>query len=170
MSLIAGIQSFTSKLEAAGISFGVIGGIAVFAYGGDRTTFDVDFLIHSDNRAEVEKIAQDLEFETFNQNEEVLQLSGSVQIDIVFANRSVSQGMLSRLKKLENFPYKVVAPEDLIGLKIQAFVANRKREFRDKGDILAIFKNVEGLDFKLIKEYADMFNVWTEIEEIKKRV
>lgn len=170
MSLISGIQSFTSKLEKSAIDFGIIGGLAVFAYGGERTTFDVDFLIHKKNRSKVERIAEQLDLEVFNSNDEVLQLSGAIQLDIVFANREKSQDMLKRLGTVKGFPYPVVAPEDLIGLKIQAFTSNRKREYRDKGDILAIFRNVKNLDFKLIKEYADMFNVWKEIEEIKRHV
>lgn len=142
MSLISGIQSFTSKLEDSSIPFGIIGGLAVFAYGGERTTFDVDFLIHKDHRLKVESIAKDLGLTTFNSNEEVIQFTGPIQLDIVFANRLKSQLMLKRLTKIDGFPYPVVAPEDLIGLKIQAFVGNRKREYRDKGDILEVFKTM----------------------------
>lgn len=170
MSLLSGIQSFTAKLEESSVPFAIIGGIAVFAYGGERTTFDVDFLIHKDYRPKVKTVAEDLGLKIFNENTEVIQFSGFIQLDIVFANRLKSQEMLSRLKRVEGFPYPVAAPEDLVGLKIQAFVGNRKREYRDKGDILTIFKNVENLDFQRIQEYAEMFNVWSEIKEIKKHV
>jgi hypothetical protein len=102
-----------------------------------------------------------------NENEEVIQLSGPCQIDVVFANRAVAQSMLSRLRKAGALPYPVVSPEDLIGLKIQAFVGDRSREFNDKGDILTIIRNVRDLDFNKIKEYADIFKVWNEIEAIK---
>lgn len=66
--------------------------------------------------------------------------------------------------------YSVVSPEDLIGLKIQAFAGDRSREFKDKGDILTIMQNVADLNFNKIKEYADIFNVWNEIENIKNRI
>lgn len=170
MSLISGVRSFTDELEGQSITFGIIGGLAVFAYGGDRTTFDVDFLIHQKDRLKIVEIAKKLNLKIFNENPEVIQLSGKIQLDVVFANRERAQLMLTRLKSINGFAYPVVAPEDLIGLKIQAFVSKRSREFRDKGDILTIFKKEKNLNFDLIKEYADLFGVWDEIEDLRKRV
>ncbi len=169
MSLIEGVTSFTRQLENHRIPFGIIGGLAVFAYGGERTTFDVDFLVSGDHRSKIEEIAKFLNLQFINQNSEVLQLSGSIQIDIIFANRPAAKEMLTRLKFIGNLPYPVVAPEDLIGLKIQAFAGDRKREFTDKGDILTVIRNVPDLDFNKIKEYADLFGVWNEICDLKSR-
>lgn len=129
MSLIEGIHSFTSELEKAAIPFGIIGGLAVFAYGGERTTFDVGFLIHCDYRETIKKIGSSLGLTIVNENNEVIQFSGAVQIDIVFANRPKAQSMLNRLRKVGQLPYPVVCPEDLVGLKIQAFVGDRSREY-----------------------------------------
>lgn len=170
MSLISGIASFTDELRKKNINFGIIGGLAVFAYGGERTTFDIDFLIHGQHKEAIKEIASDLNFKIVNENSEVLQLSGTAQIDIIFANRSKTQEMLGRLRIINRFPYPVVAPEDLIGLKIQAFVGDRSREFTDKGDILTLFKYNPDIDLKKTKEYADIFNVWGEILDIKNRI
>lgn len=170
MTLLEGLQYFTSQLALQKIEYGVIGGLAVFAYGGQRTTFDVDFLIHKNHRDQVKQIAQQMQLRIVNENNEVLQLSGPVQFDIVFANRRASQAMLNRLRLLPHFPYPVVAPEDLIGLKIQAFSGDRSREFIDKNDIFELFKNVANLNLDLIKDYADLFNVWPEIEDLRNRI
>lgn len=170
MSLIQGVQTFAAALEKRNIRYGVIGGLAVFAYGGQRTTFDVDFLIHGKDKLEVKKIAEEMSLTVVNENDEVLQLSGKSQIDIVFANRPTSQGMLDRVRTVGELPFPVVAPEDLIGLKIQAFVGDRKREFMDKGDIISIMRNVASLDFKKIREYADIFKVWEEIQDLKSKI
>lgn len=170
MSFTEGLHRFITELDQAGIGYGIIGGLAVFAYGGERTTFDVDFLIHGQNKNAIKDLSAALNFTIVNENAEVLQLSGIAQIDIIFANRPASQSMLKRVQKIGNFPYPVVAAEDLIGLKIQAFAGNRSREYTDKGDILTLFRNVPNLDFKKIKEYADLFNVWNEIQEIKNHV
>lgn len=169
MSLVKGMTQFAEELQRANVSFGIIGGVAVFAYGGERTTFDIDFLIDGKERDTIIKIAQKLGLKTINENAEVIQLSGSVQIDIILANRTHSRMMLTRVRKVGMLPYPVVGPEDLIGLKIQAFTGDRSREFRDKGDILTIIQNVSDLDFDKIKEYADIFNVWNEIKDLKNR-
>lgn len=169
MSLLQGISQFTEELNKRSIPFGIIGGLAVFAYGGERTTFDVDFLIDGQHRDSVKDAAQGLGLKIVNENPEVIQFGDKVQIDIIFANRPQTKAMLSRLRKVGLFPYPVVSPEDLIGLKIQGFVGDRSREFRDKHDIQTIINNVENLDLNKIKEYADIFKVWKEIEEIKNR-
>lgn len=170
MSLVQGIGQFVDGLQSKGIPYAIIGGLAAFAYGGERTTFDVDLLIHGQHRGVVKQLAESLNLQVVNENAEVLQLAGTIQLDIIFANRPASQSMLGRIRMVNQFPYPVVAPEDLIGLKIQAFVADRSREFTDKGDILTILRNVPDVDFNKIKIYADVFGVWKEIEEIKKRV
>jgi len=170
MSLLNGIASFTKSLEDRKIPYGIIGGLAVFAYGGERTTFDVDFLVDGQHREALLQLATTTDFKVIHENAEVVQLSGSVQIDVIFANRAATQAMLTRVHKIGKLPFPVVEAEDLIGLKIQGFVGDRSREFRDKGDILTILKNVQILDFKRIKEYADIFNVWPEIEDLKKRI
>jgi hypothetical protein len=170
MSLLEGISQFTTELEKQRIVYAIIGGLAVFAYGGERTTFDVDFLIHGKEKDAVKQISSKLNLKIVNENPEVLQLSGPSQIDIVFANRPLAQAMLTRTKKVGQLPYPVVSPEDLIGLKIQAFTGDRPREFTDKGDILTLMRNVPNLDFNKIKEYADIFKVWNEINDLKNRI
>lgn len=170
MKLLASLQNFTFQLDQHRIEYAVIGGFAVFAYGGQRTTFDVDFLIHQRHRKELYKIAQVIGLQVAHENTEVLQLSGAAQFDIIFANRPRAQKMLSRTQILPNFPFPVVSAEDLIGLKIQAFCADRSREFTDKGDILEIFRNTQDLNLDLIREYADIFGVWEEIKDLKGRL
>jgi hypothetical protein len=170
MSLITGVTAFTKELELGSIPYCIIGGLAVFAYGGERTTFDIDFLIDGQYREQIRQIALKLGLTIFNENPEVLQMSGEAQIDIVFANRPHSKSMLTRSRKLSALPFPVISPEDLIGLKIQAYKSDLKREFIDKGDILTLFRKVPNLDFQKIKEYADIFNAWSEIEDIRKRI
>ena len=170
MSLIHGISTFTQELLKNNIEFGIIGGLAVFAYGGERTTFDIDFLIDEKHKQSIKNISSSMGLKVVNENLEVLQLSGIVQIDIIFARREKTRNMLKNLKIVNSFPYPVVSPEDLIGLKIQAFVGDRSREFTDKGDILTIFKNNPNLDLDKIKEYADIFKVWNEILDLKSRI
>lgn len=168
MSLLQGINSFTQELQKNNIEFAIIGGLAVFAYGGERTTFDIDFLIDEKHKESIKKISDSMGLKIVNENLEVLQLSGLVQIDIIFARREKTRNMLKHLRVIDSFPYPVVSVEDLIGLKIQAFVGDRSREFTDKGDILTLFKNNPDLDLDKVKEYADIFNVWSEILDLKK--
>lgn len=167
MSLYASIETFTRELENAKIPFAIIGGLAVFAYGGERATFDVDFLIHGDYADAIKAIAKKLNLRIAHESKDVLQLSGTTQIDIIFAHREHSRAMISNSRIVKPLPYPVVTPEDLIGLKIQAFTSDRSREFIDKGDILTLIRLIPDLDFNKIKIYADIFHAWKEILELK---
>jgi hypothetical protein len=93
MSLLQGITAFTQELQKNNIEFGIIGGLAVFAYGGERTTFDIDFLIDEKHKDAIKQITETMGLKIVNENSEVLQLSGAVQIDIIFARREKTQHM-----------------------------------------------------------------------------
>ena len=55
---------------------------------------------------------------------------------------------------------------DIIGLKIQAYVNNHKREFQDKADIAAIIEKCDSLNWDTIKYYAEIFEEWDAIQKI----
>ena len=58
-------------------------------------------------------------------------------------------------------------PEDIIGLKIQAYKNNTHRELQDKADIQFLIESDDKLDWERIKSYADLFNEWEVINELK---
>ncbi|MEK6556589.1 MAG: hypothetical protein AABZ31_15170 [Bdellovibrionota bacterium] len=170
MSIIQGLHSFASELQKESVPFAIIGGIAMFSYGSERTTFDVDFLVDGQYQKKIKEIAKSLSLTLVNESAEFVQYTGSASIDVIFANRPLSQEMIKNSVKLENFQYPVVRPEDLIGLKIQAYKGDKRREFVDKNDILTLMRLRPNLDYTEIKKYADIFGAWNEIEELKKRI
>ena len=98
-----------------------------------------------------------------------MQFSGVGNLDILIARRPISQKMLNQ--SIEGGPegIKFARAEDLIGLKIQAYKNDSEREFQDKADIQFLIRNVKNLDFDVIKKYADLFNEWSTIDEIKNK-
>ena len=77
--------------------------------------------------------------------------------------------MLKRAKTLPGLKIKCVSAEDLIGLKIQAYINDPNREPQDKADIIALIRNNRELNWSLIKQYADIFNEWPAIDAIRAR-
>ena len=77
---------------------------------------------------------------------------------------------MSNSNVIKQFPLPVVKLEDLIALKIQAYVNDSTREYQDKADIQALLKNNPDANYDIIKTYADLFNQWQTIEEIKKKL
>ena len=94
----------------------------------------------------------------------------TVDLDLLIARRPISQDIL----KLSNTDgpegIKFVRPEDLIGLKIQAYQNDMSREFQDKADIQYLIETQDNLNWDLIKRYADLFSEWESINAIKKKI
>jgi hypothetical protein len=157
-------------LTQAQIDHALIGGIALGAYGVQRFTNDIDFLIAGELRLQTRAAFIQYGFSVYYESVEVLQLEGSGQIDILFANRPISRQLIADAKPIPGFGIKCVSAEGIIGLKIQAYKNNPKREFQDKADILALIEKNEQLDWSLLKTYADHFNEWGTIEEMRKRL
>lgn len=155
-------------LSSNNIQHSLIGGLALTHYGSTRSTQDVDLLIHEADKSRVVTKMIESGFIKVYESADVIQFEGRGLVDFLIARRPLSQEMLASSKKdgVENIQF--VQPEDLIALKIQAYKNDPSRAFQDKADIQFIIENVEDLDWNKIKKYADLFNEWEVINEIKK--
>ena len=84
----------------------------------------------------------------------------------MLANRPISKEMLKNAELKVKIGVKCAQPEDIIGLKIQAYVNDRNRELQDKADIKSLFELHGDMDINKIKRYAEMFNEWESIRKI----
>ncbi len=156
-------------LERAGVAHALIGGLAMAALGAQRSTKDVDFLVDGERRAEAKSVLLAAGFRVFHETAELLQLDGPGPLDCLFARRPATQAMLTAAALVPGvLGVRCVRPEDVIGLKIQGYANNPKRELQEKADIQAIARANPSLDWALVKTYADMFGQWTAIEAIRK--
>ncbi|HEY8270687.1 MAG TPA: nucleotidyl transferase AbiEii/AbiGii toxin family protein [Pseudobdellovibrionaceae bacterium] len=155
-----------SILEQQGVSHALIGGFALAVYGQHRATVDIDFLADGGKKELIKTSLLAKGFVLKHESPEVLQFSGMGFVDIVLANRPLSQEMLKQALKNTELGVYVVRPEDIVGLKIQAYKNDQSRELQDKADIQRLLK-MPNLDFTLIKKYADLFQEWPEIEKLR---
>lgn len=158
-----------SLLVDNNIEHALIGGLALACYGSTRATVDLDLLIHEEHKEKVKKLFQMNALMLVNETEEVLQFSGIGYVDVLLARRPLSQKILSHANSGGPEGIRFVQVEDLIGLKIQAYVNDPTRELQDKADIQFLIENVDKLDWDRIKTYADLFNQWEAINEIKNK-
>jgi len=166
------IKSFEEK----NIRYGLIGGFALIAHGIPRTTVDIDFLVDKRDLDKLDKIMQDMGYKLIFRTENVSQYIGSDislgEVDFLHAFRKYSKKMLERMQdiKLEDIEAKVLSPEDIIGLKVQAIANNPDRKYKELADISAIIKNFrEKINWELLKEYFRLFNLEEEFYTLKKR-
>lgn len=156
--------------EQNNIPHALIGGLALACYGSTRATIDLDLLIPEEHKQKSRELLLANGFNLTNESSEVMQFSGIGYIDILIARRPISQKMLEEANLNGPEGIRFVKTEDLIGLKIQAYVNDRTREFQDKADIQFLIENVDIIDWQRVKTYAELFNEWDTINEIKNKI
>lgn len=135
-------------------------------YGQHRATVDIDFLADGNKKELIKSSFIEQGFLLKHESDEVLQFSGPGFVDILLANRPLSQKMLKQAIRNQELGVYVLRPEDIIGLKIQAYKNDASRELQDKADIQKLLQ-LQNLDFELIKTYADLFQEWNIIDNLR---
>lgn len=153
-------------LSALNVPHALIGGLALSEYEYGRATQDVDWLVPEDSVKTIRDYFLKNGFSVFFESPDVLQFSGKAEIDFLVARRPISQSMLKDAHYSEKLKLPVVKPEDLIGLKIQAYSNDSTRRHKELADIQELFLRCSGLDVAKIKFYADHFNEWPTIEAL----
>lgn len=155
-----------SVLSQAGVAHALIGGFALAAYGQHRATADIDILAEGSKKEIIKIELIKKGFELKHESSEVLQFSGIGFLDILLANRPLSQEMLKRAGLNQELNVHILKPEDIIGLKIQAYKNDPSRELQDKADIQKLLA-LPNLDSLLVKKYAELFGEWSVIEKLR---
>ena len=162
------IEKLLTAFKKEGVQYALMGGFALGAWGVPRATVDIDFLVNRDDMEKVHKIMTGMGYEcryqTENVSQYVSQLKVFGEVDFLHAFREASLEMIQRASETEVFggslKVKVLRPEDLIGLKLQAIKNNPSRERTDMADIeslLAVHK--DNLDWLLIEKYFKIFEM-----------
>lgn len=169
------LEKLLGEFERCGIHYALMGGFAMGLMGVGRTTVDIDFLVLRDDADKVETIMQRLGYECRYRSENVAQYLSPLkifgEIDYIFAFRPPSQKMLENAETKNVFngglSIRVLRPEDLIAMKMQAIKNDPMRRETDLADIRALTEaHKKDMDFMLINQYVkllDMEELWNEI-------
>jgi predicted nucleotidyltransferase len=157
------------------IHYALIGGFALHAAGYSRATQDIDVLIMKDDMPKIKQFLLSLGYHIAHEGEDVLNFKGALhelgQIDFLLAHRSYTKNMLKRAKECDilkgQFKVKVITPEDIIGLKIQASSNDPSRNSRDLADIEELLRrHIDNLDLELLREYFSLFDREEELVQL----
>ncbi len=160
------IPLIIGDFKKEGIRYALIGGFAMGAMGMVRSTMDADFLVDSGDLPKIHKIMKKYSYKCVYETENVSQFVSNIKIfgelDFLHAFRKISLSMLSRAKSSPIFAgkckIKILRPEDIIGLKLQALANNPERENREYIDIKAIMEKFKNkLNWVLLEEYFALF-------------
>lgn len=160
------------------VRYGLIGGFALGVLGVPRSTVDLDFLIHRDDLDKVDKIMKGNGYKCVYKSENVSQYVSDAkvfgEVDFLHAFRRASSGMLDRVKELEVFAgsmkLRVLRPEDIIGLKVQAAVNDQTKANKEYADIEALMDYYRmDLNWQLIEDYFSTFSLEEKFIKLKNK-
>lgn len=167
MSLRLTLEKAHQALENAEIPHALIGGMGLATLGIHRATQDVDMIIDGDLKERAKATLAQAQFHLKLETPEVLHFEGVGRLDLLLANRPLSREMIRDAKAYPQHKIKCVSPEGIIGLKIQAYTNDKKRELQDKADIQSLIEIYPELDWEKIKSYAELFGEWKTIEALR---
>ena len=170
------LSSLIKHFDERNIRYGLIGGFALVVFGIPRTTIDLDFLVDRDDLAKLDKImamsGYRLAFRTENVSQYVGLPPGTGEIDFVHAFRKYSKKMLVRvqIRKLGDLSIRVLRPENIVGLKVQAIANDPTRKNRELADIESILdKFGNEMDWSWLEEYFELFDLLEDFRALRKR-
>jgi hypothetical protein len=168
MELEKVLEILISEFNKKDVHYAVIGAYALGLWGVPRATVDLDFLVHRDDMGKVEAIMRGLDYEKRYGSENVSQFVSPLKIfgevDFLHAFRQISTKMLGRAIEKVIFggklAVKVLCPEDIIGLKVQAIANDPQRKQRDFEDMKQLAREChEDLDWNVLAEYFTLFDM-----------
>ena len=171
------LRDITAVMESLSLSYAVIGGVAVRAYGIPRPTYDLDFTI-AISRQRLVDLFDAVENEGYSVAESyrsgwIDEVGGmplvkfrcyiqgqGVDIDVFIAESPFQHELLKRRQRVEtpDGDTWLASPEDIILLKL---IAHRGRDLVDIGDIL--FTQGE-LDKSYLRHWADLLGIRKPLE------
>jgi hypothetical protein len=169
------LEKLLSDFERQNIGYALIGGFALGLWGYGRATVDVDFLVIRDDMPKVNDLMNHLGYECRYKSDNVSQYISPLKIfgevDFVHAFRNASIAMLERAENKAIFDgaltIRVLKPEDIIGLKMQAMKNDKSRFNTDLSDIKMLLKIQKNrIDYGLLESYIkllDMEDIWTDV-------
>ena len=166
------------RFNRENVRYGLIGGFALGIWGLPRSTVDLDFLVQRDDLDKIDRIMKSNGYECVYKSDNVSQYVSPLKIfgevDFLYAFRKASLGMLDKAEEREAFEgtlkLKVLRPEAIIGLKLQAAVNNPRRATREYADIEALLDHHRvNLDWELIEDYFSTFSQKAKFAELKRK-
>lgn len=164
------------EFERRQTRYALMGGFALGALGAPRATRDLDFLVHRDDMKALHEFLTSTGYTRVHFSENVSQYSGDFPwggLDFLHAFRPAALRMLERAvampSGLPGLDVRVVQPEDLIGLKLQALVNDPARRHKELADIEALLTARPDADWEKIKEYFDLFQQGDLFKSLRER-
>jgi hypothetical protein len=163
------IEELVGALNRLGIRFALIGGLALTPHKVIRATQDIDLLTDALSAEDIDQELRRLGYQCIHRSADAGNyLRGDERVDFLYAHRPAARHLLAGAAELTTAfgVLRVVSPEGLIGLKLQALV-NDPRRTQDLADIRALIRaNRATLDMAQVRDFFRLFDRESWLEEL----
>jgi hypothetical protein len=172
------LKNLLQGFDQRRIRYALMGGFALGALGAPRATMDLDFLVHRDDLESLHALMVSLGYARRYHTENVSQYASQDAawggVDVVHAFRTVSLAMLDRATEKpilgRSRLVRLLQPEDLIGLKVQALANDPTRRMKEMADIEALMQVYHtALDWTRLAEFFELFGLSDELRALRGR-
>jgi len=167
------ITEIIALLEATGVRFALIGGLALALHKVIRATQDIDLLVDAEDADTIDKALTDRGYRCLYRSADAANyLRGDERVDLLYASRPIARQLLiNALEQHTTFGVlRVIGPEGIIGFKLQGWV-NDPRRTQDLEDIRALLRtHGSTLDMARVREYFRLFDRETLLNELLQEI
>ena len=167
------IAEVTAALNARGVQFALIGGLALASHRVVRATQDVDLLVDAERAAEIDAELVKLGYRCLHRSADAGNYArGDERVDLLYASRPIARRLLVNAVASQSSlgAVRVVTAEGLIGFKLQA-LTNDPRRTQDLEDIRALLRvNRAALDMAEVREYFRLFERESLLDELLRNI
>lgn len=174
MDLSKTLVEIASFLEDNDYRYGLIGGLALAAYGHPRSTLDIDFVVEINDQDSIVEFMESLGYATLhcsqgysNHRHDDPQL-GSVDFVYVGASTAATLfGGVTYFKGPGERSVPVPKPEHLIAMKVLAMKNDPDRIFQEMADIRVLMTR-PGVDLEAVRGYFEKHDLGGKFNELRR--
>jgi hypothetical protein len=166
------LTTFADFFERERIRWAIAGGVAIAAWGYERGTQDMDFVVSGEDRERVTSFAESIGYETVHTSESfsnhVHPTEALGRVDAIYVNGRTAEDMFAAATMrvaASNVVAPVISAEHLAMMKAFAIKNNPTRRYSDARDIEFLL-TLPGIDREAVRNYFARFGLLELFDDI----
>lgn len=168
------LEKLAAFLASKGHRFGVVGAVALHAYGITRSTGDLDLVVETSAQPELLGFLDSLGYERLHvsasYSNHVHALPAMGRLDFIYVDADTARALFASGRWMELFPglrVLVPKPEHLVAMKVLAMKNDPSRAFQECADILHLL-DLPGVDANEVRENFARHQLLERFDDIQK--
>jgi hypothetical protein len=164
------LQTVSDFLEAREFRYGVVGGVALAAYGLPRATVDLDFVVEAHAQDDLIQFLESQGYQTLHRSSHEHPEPSRGRVDVVYVRGETSEELFAGCRVLRGPGGKdipVPRPEHISAMKVVAMKNDPSRIFQEMADVRFLL-SLPGVDRREIEGYFERHGMKEHLDELER--